>query len=113
MLVMALTFSAAGDADVPAAQVAEVEHLIAYLAGSDCRMVRNGKSYSGWDAAKHVQRKYDYFRNDIGSTEEFIALSATKSLRSGKPYRVKCPGQDPVPSAKWLRDELEAFRKSP
>jgi ATP-dependent DNA helicase Rep len=112
VLVMALSFSATGDADVPATQVAEVEHLIAYLAGSDCRMVRNGKSFSGWDAAKHVQRKYDYFRDDITSTEEFIALSASKSLRSGKPYKVKCPGQDPVPSAKWLRDELAAFRKS-
>jgi len=113
LLALGLAFSTAGESDVPAAQVAEVEHLIAYLAGSDCRMVRNGKAYSGWGAAKHVQRKYDYFRDEIGSTEGFIALSATKSLRSGKPYKVRCPGQDPVPSAKWMLDELEAFRKSP
>ncbi len=52
------------------------------------------------------------FATDINSTEDFIRLSATKSLRSGKPYKVKCPGQDPVPSAQWLLEELEVFRKS-
>jgi ATP-dependent DNA helicase Rep len=113
LLTLALAFSPTGEADVPAAQAAEVEHLIGYLAGSDCSMVRNGKVYSGWQGAKHVQRKYDYFRDQIDSTEEFIALTATKSQRSGKPYKVKCPGQDPVPSAKWLLEELQAFRKSP
>jgi hypothetical protein len=76
-------------------------------------MVRNGKVYSGWQGAKHVQRKYDYFRDQIDSTEEFIALTATKSLRSGKPYKVQCPGQAPVPSGKWLLEELRAFRKAP
>jgi len=112
VMAVALTFSAGGDADVPAAQAAEVEHLIGYLAGTDCRMLRNGKVYSGWDSAKHVQRRYDHFRDQIDSTEEFIALAATRSRRSGKPYKVKCPGQNPVPSAKWMLDELEAFRKS-
>jgi ATP-dependent DNA helicase Rep len=111
LLCLALTGSPAIKADVPASQAAEVEHLIGYLAGSDCRMLRNGKAYSGWDGAKHVQRKYDHFRDQIGSTEEFIALAATKSMRSGKPYKVKCPEQDPVPSAEWLLKELEAFRK--
>jgi ATP-dependent DNA helicase Rep len=112
LLFLSLTFHVAGEADVPPEQVPEVEHLIAFLAGSDCRLVRNGRAYSGWDAAKHVQRKYDYFRDEIGNTEEFIALAATKSLRSGKPYKVRCPGQDPLPSASWLLQELRAFRKS-
>jgi hypothetical protein len=112
LLTLALVCSPAGEADVPEAQAAEVKHLIAYLAGSDCRMVRNGKAYSGWDGAKHVQRKYDHFRDEIHSTEEFIALAASKSLRSGKPYKVRCPGQDPIPSAAWLERELKAFRKS-
>ena len=112
LLGLALTCSPVIDADVPEAQKPEVEHLIAYLAGSDCRMVRNGKGYSGWDSAKHVQRKYDHFRDDINSTEDFIRLSATKSQRSGKPYKVKCPGQDPVLSANWLLEELGVFRNS-
>ena len=97
-------------ADVPSDQVDEVQHLITYLETSDCNMVRNGKSYNGKDGAKHVHRKYDHFRDEISSTEDFIAYSATKSLMSSKPYQVQCPGQEPVPSADWLLEELKAFR---
>ena len=113
LLCLALAGNPAAEADVPAAQATEVEHLIGYLAASDCRMLRNGRSYSGWDGAKHVQRKYAHFRDRIGSTEEFIALAAAKSQRSGKLYKVLCPGQEPVPSAEWLLQELKAFRNSP
>ena len=97
-------------ADVPSAQTDEVQHLITYLETSDCNMIRNGKSYDGEDGAKHVRRKYDHFRDEISSTEEFIAYSATKSLMSSKPYQVQCPGEEAVPSADWLLEELKAFR---
>ena len=112
LLSLALSFGTAGEADVPPSQAAEVEHLIKYLADSDCQLRRNGKTYSGWQAAKHVQNRYDRFRDEIYSTEQFIERSATKSPRSGKAYKIQCPGQDPVPSAKWLLEELEAFRES-
>ena len=94
----------------PAEQAAEVEHLIAYLANSDCRMVRNGKSYSGKDGSKHMRRKYDYFRDKISSTEDFIVYAGTKSTMSGRMYEVKCVGQEPEFSRDWLLKELEAYR---
>ena len=101
-------------ADVPPEQKPEVEHLISFLETSDCSMVRNGGSHDGAEAAKHVRRKYKYFRDDISSTEEFIGLSATKSTMSSKPYEVHCPGEPPQKTADWLLDELEAYRaKSP
>ena len=97
-------------ADVPPAQKQEVEHLINYLETSNCLMVRNGGSHEGAEAAKHVRRKYKYFRDDISSTEQFIELSATRSTMSSKPYEVHCPGEPPIKSADWLLAELEAFR---
>jgi hypothetical protein len=97
-------------ADVPVEQEAEVEHLINYLQASDCRMVRNGKSYVGSEGANHVQRKYDHFRDEISSTEDFIEYSATKSVMSGKYYLVECPGEEPVRSRDWLLKELKAYR---
>lgn len=97
-------------ADVPPGQEAEVEHLTAYLENSGCNMVRNGKTYSGEEGGKHVRRKYEYFRDDISSTEAFIELSATKSTMSGKPYKVQCPGEPPRDSADWLLEELSAYR---
>lgn len=97
-------------ADVPESQKAEVRHLIDYLRNSDCIMIRNGKSYSGEDGAKHVQRKYDYFRNDISTTEEFIGHAATKSTMSSKLYQVQCPGEAPQTSRDWLLQELGSYR---
>ncbi len=61
-LFLALFLSAVS-ADVPEEQAAEVEHLIAYLANSDCRMVRNGKSHSGEEGSKHMWQKYEYFKD--------------------------------------------------
>ena len=97
-------------ADVPESQKAEVRHLIDYLRNSDCVMIRNGKAHVGEDGAKHVQRKYDYFRNDISTTEEFIELSATKSTMSSKLYQVQCPGVAPQTSRDWLLQELGSYR---
>jgi len=98
-------------ADVPEEQVAEVEYLLNYLADSDnCRMIRNGKSYSAKDGAKHVRRKYNYFRAEISSTEEFIEYAGTKSTKSGRPYEVLCIGQEPEFSRDWLLQELNSYR---
>ncbi len=110
MTVIFLLLSCPIAGDVPEAQKAEVEHLIAYLQDSGCEMVRNGKPYDGGDGVNHVQRKYRYFADQITSTEEFIEYSATKSTRSGQYYQVKCPGKEPERSQDWLLRELKAFR---
>ena len=109
-MVLALCFAGVSRADVPDAQVPEVEHLLAYLESSDCELVRNGRWHTGEEAVKHVRRKYEYYRDDISSTEDFIELSASRSKMSGKPYQVHCPGQPTVNSQDWLLTELSAFR---
>jgi len=76
---------------VPAEQEAEVEHLINYLADSDCRMVRNGRSHDGRDGAKHVRRKYDYFRDEISSTEAQSMHSNTVGLTSRRAAAISSP----------------------
>jgi hypothetical protein len=99
-------------ADVPPDQVAEVEHLISYLENSDCVMIRNGKVYSGSEGAKHVRRKYEYYRKKLSSTEQFIELSASRSSMSGKDYTVECPGEPVMTSSEWLHSELTSFRQA-
>ncbi len=105
-----LGFSPGSAADVPAAQRAEVEHLLGYLEHSDCDMVRNGSRHAPAEGARHVRRKYDHFRDDIDSTEDFIELAATRSTLSGRDYEVHCSGQDPLGSREWLLQELERYR---
>ncbi len=41
----------------------------------------------------HIEKKYNYYRDDIHNTEDFIKLSATKSTMSGGYYTVKCQGK--------------------
>ncbi len=98
-------------ADVPEGQRAEVGHLISYVKDSPCRMDRNGTWHSNREAAAHIERKYNYFRDEITSTEDFICLSATKSTWSGKHYRVQCEGEAIENSAQWLLRELKKYRE--
>ena len=97
-------------ADVPASQKPEVKHLLDFISHSGCRMIRNGDSHDAPDAVKHIQRKYDYYRSDIKTTEDFIDRSATKSSMSGKLYTAECPGQKSRPTAQWLKEELNRYR---
>jgi hypothetical protein len=109
-LVISFCLTSAIRADVPPAQRGEVEHLLDYVAQSGCTMLRNGSEHQGPEAREHIQRKYDYFRDEIASTEQFIEYSATKSTMSGKYYTVRCPGQGEQRSQDWLLEELAAYR---
>jgi len=97
-------------ADVSPGQVKEVEHLLEFVKTSDCVINRNATEYTGPEGVAHIQRKYEYYREDIETTEDFIRLSATKSTMSGKYYTVKCPGKVMINTQRWLLTELEFFR---
>ena len=90
----------------------EIEHLLDFIAASTCVFIRNGVAYDGAEAAAHVKDKYEYYRRDIHSAEDFIARAASRSELSGKPYLVRC-GADTVPAADWLARELTIFRRQP
>ncbi len=87
----------------------EIDHLLLFVANTQCSFIRNGDSHSGKDAVKHIQKKYAYYDDDIESAEDFIRLSATKSSMSGKKYRVKCDSLSLL-SSTWLIEELETYR---
>jgi hypothetical protein len=90
----------------------EIDHLLSFIAASPCAFIRNGVSYGGEQAVAHIRDKYDHYRSDIHSTEDFIALAATKSEMSGRPYLVQCDTAT-MPAADWLKKELAAFRQQP
>lgn len=92
------------------ANIKEINHLLEFVSLTECVYERNGERHTGKEAAKHIQKKYDYYQDDIKSTEDFIDLAATKSSVSGKPYRVICPDKQAISSKIWLTTELLAFR---
>jgi hypothetical protein len=89
---------------------AEIDHLLDFIAASPCAFIRDGVSYDGAQAVEHIKGKYDYYRDEIHSAEDFIALAASKSALSGKPYLVTCDGAT-EPAADWIARELGARRQ--
>jgi hypothetical protein len=95
----------------PSGQVEQIiQHLIAYVSGSDLRFVRNASEYNPQEAAAHMEKKYRHFRDDIATAEDFIELCATKSLLSGKPYLVVDRLGNETLTSDWLRTELAAWQ---
>lgn len=90
----------------------EISHLLDFVAKTECQYERNGTRYNGKKAAQHIQNKYDYFKDEINTTEIFIELSATKSTMSGKFYKIICNGALPVKSKDWLLQELKLYRSN-
>ena len=110
LLPFILIFPAIVFADVPEEQRSEVDHLFAFVKSTQCKIKRNFSYHSGKEAADHMKKKYDYFRDEIKNTEDFIRLSATKSLLTGKSYKVKCADADLLETNRWLTTELKVFR---
>ncbi len=108
LLIFILSINAAA---IQSESKAEITHLLTYIETTQCQYIRNGDRHNGPEAVAHINKKYDYYRDDIDSAEDFIRLSATKSMISGSKYYIKCPGSAKVESSKWLQDELGRYRE--
>lgn len=99
----------------PAPVQAEIDALLTALQASGCAFQRNGRWHAGAEARMHLQRKRDHLedRGAIGSAEDFIALAASESSMSGRPYRVRCAGAEAVDSRGWLLQRLQGIRRQP
>jgi uncharacterized protein DUF5329 len=89
-----------------------VHYLIDYVAKSDAMFIRNGVSHTPAEAVDHIQAKYEHFKNQIKTPEDFIRLAASKSLLTGKPYLVRAPNGKETRLDVWLTDALKEYRAS-
>lgn len=90
----------------------EITYLLDTIRHSSCTFIRNGKGYDGAAAADHISAKYEHFKPEIRTTEDFIARAATKSEMTGVPYQVRCNDGAPTAAADWLRAALMAHRSA-
>jgi hypothetical protein len=111
-LSIVLLAAPAWSAEPDAVTRAEVAHLLKYLETSGCQFQRNGSWYPPARAASHLNQKYEYMlkKGLVTNTESFIEGAASASSASGKPDSVQCGDSAAVPSATWLRGELQRFR---
>lgn len=90
--------------------VDEIAYLLKFIRESPCTFIRNGSDYDGAAAAEHVAAKYERFKDEIKTAEDFIDRAATKSLLSGAPYQVRCGSESRITAAEWLRGVLYSYR---
>lgn len=82
----------------------EVPQLLAKIRDSQLHFVRNGETYTGPEAARFLEMKWD---NDdkIRTKEAFIREIATKSSTTGQYYLVVHPDGTKTRLAEWLRQQ--------
>ena len=73
--------------------------------------MRNGNEYNAADAAKHMQAKYDYFKKELVTAEDFIERCASRSEMTGQAYKVKLNNGAVRDANEFLNSELRALRQ--
>jgi len=87
-------------------------YLLDFVTNSESIFIRNGSSYPPKKAAEHILAKYEYFKKEIKTAEDFIRLAASKSEFSGRPYLVRTKDGTEMKSADWLGGVLNDYRQS-
>jgi len=73
--------------------------------------MRNGDEHNAANAAKHMQAKFDHFKDEIVTAEDFIDRCASRSEVTGKPYQVKLSNGVVRDAKEFLTAELHTLRK--
>ena len=89
-----------------------IQFLLKHVADSGLVFIRNSERHASFDAAEHMNSKYEYFRDKIKTPEDFIQRCASKSLMSGKPYLVVLKNGEEVRTDDWLLRALTVYRSN-
>ena len=111
LAAVALAVTAPVGAAPDAKATREIDHLLAFVAASECKFLRAGSEYDGKAARDHLARKLDYARSRLATADQFVEHVATGSSMTGEAYKVRCGARE-LTSKAWLRGELDAFRKT-
>jgi Family of unknown function (DUF5329) len=87
-----------------------IQYLLDYVAKSDATFLRNGQTHTPQEAVDHIKAKYEHFKNEIKTPEDFIRLSASKSLLTGQPYLVRTKDGKEMQLSAWLTEALKKHR---
>ncbi len=112
MLLTSLAASGDGPGQQSENTESAIQLLLKHVADSGLTFIRNSDRHDAFDAAEHMNSKYEYFRDKIKTPEDFIERCASKSLLSGKPYLVVLENGEEVRTDDWLLRALTNYRRS-
>ncbi len=98
--------------EIPAAEKTKIEALLTHVEGlSGATFTRNGKDYDCKSAAKFLRRKWEANEEKINSAADFIAVAASQSSTSGKPYLIRITNTTPTPCGEYLTTQLKKIEE--
>jgi hypothetical protein len=100
------TFSAIAEEDLEST----INYLLAYVKNADVVYIRNNREHTPEEAAAHMRRKYEHFKDQIKTPEDFILLAGTKGLMTGEAYQVRMKDGKTILTQKWLEEALKKYR---
>jgi len=88
-----------------------INYLMSYVENSNLIFIRNSREHTPVEAAAHMRRKYNYFKDEIKTPEDFVRLCASKSLRTGRPYMLRLADGNLMRCDQWLLAALSRYRR--
>ena len=97
-----------------AAETAKIEQLIKHVREmKETQFIRNCDVHDGAAAAKHIEAKWSKVKDQIKTAREFIEKCASKSERSGEPYKIRFKDGREQTASEYLNAQLDALEKAP
>ena len=81
-------------------------------AHTELEFIRNGKTYTSAEAARHLRMKYAFAGGRVKTAEDFIEKIASGSSESGIPYLVRQKDGSTMSSADFMHRELKLIEGS-
>lgn len=99
--------------DAPPIERVKIEALISHIEGLEgAKFIRNGSDYDSKTAAKFLRGKWQAHQKAIKTAADFIAIAATRSSTSGKPYMIRLKDSTEVPCADYLTSRLKKISET-
>jgi hypothetical protein len=111
-MAFALCAASLAHATPSASEQKVIETLIQRVASQkSMKFMRNGEEHDAAEAARHLRAKYDHFKDEIVTAEDFIRLCGTRSEVTKVPYKVRIANKGTRSSSDFLKEELRAVRR--
>ena len=89
----------------------EIESLLTYVSSLEgSSFIRNGKVYTGKEAAEHLRWKWEKAGDRVKTAEDFIKGCATQQYLTGKKYTIKFRDGTEKPCGDVLNEKLKGIR---
>ncbi len=104
-----------GDSTLPEEASSEkdkIEALIASLRDLEgATFIRNDKEHTVEESIEHLQKKWEWKKNQVKTARDFTDKIASSSSLSGKPYMIRFEDGSEIKAKDWFDQELQKLER--